>query len=63
MGWMYQPHPVKPTPRGNDSKTKPLEDDGLAITQHKARKTSLGWINGKLRLLLWTSAGVSTEDG
>ena len=57
------PIPVKPTPRGSDSKTMPQEDDGLAITQHQARKTSLGWINRKLWLLLLTSTGVSTENG
>ena len=34
-----------------------------SITQHQARKTSLGWINGKLQLLPWTSARASTEDG
>ena len=42
------PTPVKPTPKGSDSKTMPWEDSGLVITQHHARKTSLGWINGKL---------------
>ena len=57
------PTPVKPTPRGTDSNTTPWEDDGLAITQHQGRKTSLGWINGKLWLLLWMSTGASTEDG
>ena len=36
------PTPVKPTPRGSDSKKMPQEDDGLAITQHQARKTSFG---------------------
>ena len=36
------PTPVKPIPKGNDSKTMPQEDDGLVITQHQARKTSLG---------------------
>ena len=56
------PTPVKPT-GGSDSKTVPQEDDGLVITQHQARKTSLGWINGKLQLLPWTSARASTEDG
>ena len=34
--------PVKPTAKGSDSKTVPEEVDGLAITQHQARKTSLG---------------------
>ena len=57
------PTPVKPTPTGNDSKTMPLEDNGLMITQHQARKTFLGCINGKLQLLQWTSARASTEDG
>ena len=57
------PTPVNPTPKGSDSKTIPQEDDGLASTQCQARKTPLGWINGKLWLLLWTSARVSTEDG
>ena len=42
MGWMYQSHPVKPTPKGSDSKTMPQEDDGLPITQHQARNTSWG---------------------
>ena len=57
------PTPVKPTLRGSDSKTTPWEDSGLAITKHQARKTSLGWINGKLWLLLWMSIRASTEDG
>ena len=55
------PTQVKPTPKGIDSNTMPQEDDGLVITQHQARKTSLGWINGKLWLLLWMSTGASTE--
>ena len=51
------PTPVKPTPGGSDSKITPQEDDGLVNTQCQARKTSLGWINGKLWLLLcWTIA-------
>ena len=55
------PIPVKPTPGGSDSKTMP-QHDGLAITQHWARKTYLGWINGKLWLLSWMLARASTED-
>ena len=39
------------------------ENIGSVVTQHPASKTSLGWINGKLQLLLWTSTGTSTEDG
>ena len=54
---------VNPTPRGSNSETMPHEDNGLTITQHQARKTTLGWINGKLLLLLWMSTGASTEDG
>ena len=38
-------------------------DSGLAVTQHQPSKTSLGWINGKLWLVLWTSTRTSTEDG
>ena len=36
------PTPVQATPQWNDSKTMPQEDNGLANTQHQARKTSLG---------------------
>ena len=57
------PTPVKPTPRGSNSEITPWEDSGLVITQCQARKTSLGWINGKLQLLPWKSVGASTEDG
>ena len=46
------PTPVKPTPRGSDSKKMPQEDDGLVITQCQGIKISLGWINGKPQLLL-----------
>ena len=56
------PTPAKSNPKGSDSETMPQEDNGLAITQHQARKTSLEWINGKLWLLPWTSIRVSTED-
>ena len=54
------PSPTKPTPGGSDSRIMP-QDDVLAITLHQARKTLMGWINGKLQLLLWTSTGASTE--
>ena len=57
------PTPVKITPMGSDSKTMPQEDGGLTSTECQARKTSLGWINGKLWHLPWTSARASTEDG
>ena len=56
------PIPVKPTPKGSDSETTPQVDSGLVITQHESSQTSLGWINGKLQLLLWMSTRASTED-
>ena len=55
------PTPVKPTPKGSDSKTMPWEDSGLVITQHQVSKTSMAWIDGKL-LLPWMSTGASTEE-
>ena len=39
------------------------ENNGKAVTQQPTSKASLGWINGKLQLLPWTSTRVSTEDG
>ena len=57
------PTPVEPTPKGSDSETTPWVDSGLAIIQHQSIQTSLGWINGKLWLLPWTSTGASKEDG
>ena len=56
------PNPVKPTPKGSGSEIMPQVDSGLMITQCQTSKTSLGWINGKLWLLPWTSSRVSTED-
>ena len=58
-----RPTPVKPTPKGSDSKNMPWVDGGLVITQHQASKTSLGLINGKLQFLPWISTTASTEDG
>ena len=57
------PTPVKPTSGRSVSKTTQQVDDGLVITQLQARKTSLGWINGKLWLLPWMSTGAPTKDG
>ena len=62
-GWMYKPHPSQAYSWGSDSETMSQEDSGLAITQHQARKTSLGWINGKLWLLPWMLTRASTDDG
>ena len=61
--WCTSPTPVKPTPKGSESKNMPWVDSGLAIIQHQASKTSLGWINGKLWLLPWMSTKASTDDG
>ena len=62
MGPVYQPHPIKPTPRGSGSEMTPWVASGLVTTQHQSSQTSLGWINGKLWLLLWTYTRASTED-
>ena len=57
------PTPCKPTSMGGESRMMPHESSGSAVTQCPTSKTSLGWINGKLQLLLWTSTRASTEDG
>ena len=57
------PTPCKPTSEGSESMMMPQENSGWVVSQCPAGKTSLGWINGKLRLLLWTSTRASTEDG
>ena len=57
------PTPCKPTSEGSEDVMMPQESSGQAVTQCPASKTSLGWINGKLWLLLWMSTGASTEDG
>ena len=57
------PTPCKPTSKGSEDVIMPQESSGQVVTQCLARKTSLGWINGKLWLLPWMSTGASTEDG
>ena len=57
------PTPCKPTSKGSEYVMMPWESSGQVGTQCLASKTSLGWINGKLWLLPWTSAGASIEDG
>ena len=52
------PTPCKPTSTGGETKMMPQENIGSVDTQCPTSKTSLGWINGKLQLLLWTSTGV-----
>ena len=56
------PTPCKPTFKGSEIMMTPQESSGSVITQCPAIRTSLGWINRKLWLLLWMSAGASTED-
>ena len=63
QNWCISPTPVKPTPKRSKSENMPWVDSGLAITQHQASKTSLGWINRKLWLLPWMSTRASTDDG
>ena len=57
------PTPCMPTSTGGETEMMSQENIGSAVTQCPASKTSLGWINGKLQLLPWTSTGASTEDG
>ena len=56
------PTPCKTTSIGDDEKRMPQEKDGKAVTQWPTSKASLGWKNGKLRLVSWTSTRASTED-
>ena len=57
------PTPCKPTSVGGETKMKPQENNDSAVTQQPTSETSLGWIKRMLWLLLWTSAGASTENG
>ena len=57
------PTPCKTTSARGERKRMPQEKSGKAVTQWPTSKASLGWKNGKLWLLPWTSTGASTEDG
>ena len=57
------PTPCKTTSVGGEMKSMPQENSGKVVTQWPTHKASLGWINGKLWLLPWTSTGASTKDG
>ena len=57
------PTPCKTTSVGGEKKRMPQEESGKVVTLQPTSKASLGWKNGKLWLLLWTSTGASTEDG
>ena len=48
--------------RGERKRTSP-ENNGKAVTWWPTSKASLGWKNGKLWLLSWTSTRASTDDG
>ena len=56
------PTSVKPMFEGSESRITPWQHGGLAVTQHPVRKTSLGFINGKLWLPPWMTARASTDD-
>ena len=57
------PTPCKTTSIGGEKKRMPQEESGKAVTRRPTSKASLGWKNGKLWLLPWTSTGASTKDG
>ena len=57
------PTPCKTTSTGGEMKMMPKENNGRAVTQWPTSKASLGWINGKLWLLPWTSTRASTMEG
>ena len=60
------PTPHKTTSSRDDMKIMSQENNGKAVTQQPTRKASLGWINGKLQLLLWTwyqTTSVYLPDG
>ena len=57
------PIQCKTTSMGGETRMTPQENNGKAVTQWPTSKASLGWINVKLKHLLWTSTGASTKDG
>ena len=54
--------PCKTTSAGGEKRRMPQEESGKAVTWRAISKASLGWKNGKLQLLPWTSTRASTED-
>ena len=56
------PTPHKNTSVRGDEKRTPQEKSGKVVTQWATSKASLGWKNGKLQLIPWTSTGASTKD-
>ena len=57
------PTPCKTTSASSERKRTSQEESGKVVIQWPTSKASLGWKNGKLQLLPWTSTGTSTEDG
>ena len=60
---MYQPHPMQAHFQGKWRYDDAQESGGWVVIECSASKTSLGWINRKLQLLLWMSTGAYTDDG
>ena len=56
------PTPCKTISVRGKRKRMPQENNGKVVTWQTTSKASLGWKNGKLQLLLWTSTRASTED-
>ena len=56
------PTPCKTTSIGGETKLMPQENNAKEVTQEPTSKASLGWINGKLWLLPWTSTRASTRN-
>ena len=54
--------PWKTTSFRDDEKRMSQEKNGKVVTWWSTSKASLGWKNGKLWLIPWTSTGASTED-
>ena len=55
--------PCKKTSTRGEWKRMPQENNGKVVTQWPTSKASLGWINGKLRLLPWMFIRASTDNG
>ena len=60
--WCTSPTPSKTTSVGGETKIMLQENNGMADTWWPTSKASLGWVNGKLQLLPWTTTRASTED-
>ena len=56
------PTPCKTTSIGGDEKKTSQGKLGKVVTQWPTSKASLGWKNGKLQLVPWTSTRASTKD-